>query len=636
MFLSRLKEFTRGGQITTHAWRMVFQAYKAVLRFSLILSAIAYILFFFYLSDSYQRYLVKEYLMQNFWISLSKKNYYQRIEIQAIDGRVGTITAGKFVNNPETLAAVKNVKRAAQQALFTTIVSYVLIVGLVVAVFIIRSKKISNSIIIRGARFVGPPDLKKLIVKENMDSHLKLAGVPLIANSETQHILFTGTTGSGKSVALTELMDQVRNQYQKAIVYDSDGSFIARYYRVGKDLILNPLDQRSPFWNIWQECQDQADFEAFAESLMPANVFSSDPFWIKSARLILATAAFSIRKQQPTTKKLLALLLTEGLESIKQQLKNTVAETLVSDKIEKTALSIKATLATYCKVLAYLPDETAAEKIFSIRNWIRDDNQQGWLFIATNKEKAPAMRTLMSAWLDVAVRSILSLPKNINRRLWFFMDELPSLYELPSLKEVLAEGRKYGACFVATMQDLHQLRTIYGREATEALLSCFNTAVCFRTGSTESAMWAEHYFGCQEVIEMREGFSYGANDMRDGVTLNQERRKNSVIISSEFSKLNNLEAYLKLPGNFPITKLKFNYKEQADIAVPLVAREIQDMLIAEPNASDGVQDKSIPEPKNTKAKKVKKINSKLQKLAIINETIDIAVDNNSVGDSFNF
>ena len=67
--------------------------------------------------------------------------------------------------------------------------------------------------------------------------------------------------------------------------------------------------------------------------------------------------------------------------------------------------------------------------------------------------------------------------------------------------------------------------------------------------------------------------------MRDGVTLNQERRKNSVIISTEFSKLNNLEAYLKLPGNFPITKLKFKYQAKGDIAEPLVARDIKDLLV---------------------------------------------------------
>lgn len=207
---------------------------------------------------------------------------------------------------------------------------------------------------------------------------------------------------------------------------------------------------------------------------------------------------------------------------------------------------------------------------------------------------------------------------------------------MPSLKEVLAEGRKYGACFVATIQDLHQLRTIYGREATEALLSCFNTTVCFRTGSNESAVWAEHYFGCQEVLEMREGFSYGANDMRDGVTLNQERRKSSVIMSSEFSKLNDLEAYLKLPGNFPITKLKFKYQEKPDIAEPLVARDIQDMLIARHSEHDANQEKNIPELKKNKIKKPQKTNSKVKKLETIHENIDVKIDNNSIDDSFNF
>lgn len=608
MILNKLKEFTRGGQTTIHAWRMAFQAYKAVVHFTLILSVVTYIFFFIYLSEEYQRYLVKEYLINDFWISCHTKHYYQRIQIKAIDGRVGTITAGNFVNNPETLLAVKSIKQVAKQALITTIISYGLIFGLVALIFITRSKKISNSIIIRGARLVEPHNLKELIIKENMGSSLKLGGVPLIANSETQHILLEGTTGAGKSVALTELMDQVRDQHQKAIVYDSDGGFIARYYRAGKDLILNPLDKRSPYWNIWQECEDQADFEAFAGSLMPEHLTGSDPFWIKSARLILATAAFRIRKDKPTTKKLLASLLTESLDDLKQQLKNTVAETLMSDKIEKTALSIKATLATYCKALGYLPDESQASKIFSIRNWIRDPNQKGWLFIATNKEKAPAIRSLISAWLDLAVRSILSLEKDVNRRIWFFMDELPSLYELPSLKEVLAEGRKYGACFVATIQDLHQLRTIYGREATEALLACFNTTVCFRTGSVESAKWAEHYFGCQEVLEMREGFSYGANDMRDGVNLNQERRKSPVIISDEFKNLNNLEAYLKLPGNFPITKLKFNYQEKPDIADSLVAREIKDMLLAVPNIhQESINVQTLPQNLEKKSKGKKKI-----------------------------
>ena len=620
MVLTKLKEFIQGGQTTMHAWRMAWQAYKAVVHVTLILSIFVYGLFFMYFSDPYKRYLCKEFLMQDFWVTFSKPHYYKTIRIQAINGKVGTITVGKFLNHPETLFAVKSIKLAAKRALIATITSYIFIFAAVVMVFILRSKKLSKSVILRGAKFVPVTELKKLILQKSMASHLKLAGVPLIKGSETQHILLTGTTGAGKSVALTELMDQVRNKYQKAIVYDSDGSFIAKYYDVSQDLILNPLDQRSPCWNIWPECQDSADFEAFAESLIPTHLAGSDPFWIKSSRLILSAAAFSMRNQQPTTKKLLSLLLSEDLENLQRQLKNTVAETLVSDKIEKTALSIKATLSTYCKALAYLPDESRASEIFSIRDWVRDPNQQGWLFIATNKEKAPAIRSLMSAWLDLAVRSILSLPKDINRRLWFFMDELPSLYELPSLKEVLAEGRKYGACFVATIQDLHQLRTIYGREATEALLACFNTKLCFRTESTESALWAERCFGCQEIIEVREGFSYGANDMRDGITLNKERRKKSVIMDAEIMHLNNLEAYLKLPGNFPVTKLKFTYKERKDLAEPLLLRENHDILLVQRNSNTLTNDLAVISENNNHANNNEKTPVNNQKQLLLNDS----------------
>ena len=63
MISAKLKELIRGGQTTTHAWRMALQAYKAVMHVTLILSAISYILFFLYLSDAYQRYLVKEFLI---------------------------------------------------------------------------------------------------------------------------------------------------------------------------------------------------------------------------------------------------------------------------------------------------------------------------------------------------------------------------------------------------------------------------------------------------------------------------------------------------------------------------------------------------------------------------------------------
>jgi type IV conjugative transfer system coupling protein TraD len=345
---------------------------------------------------------------------------------------------------------------------------------------------------------------------------------------------------------------------------------------------------------------------------------NSDPFWINAARIIFATVAFKQREQKPTTRNLLEVLFSEDLNNIKELIKNTVAETLTSEKIEKTALSIKATLSTHCKSLLYLPDESKAQQLFSIRNWIRTENDS-WLFIATNEDNALAIRSLISAWLDVAVRTVLSLEPSLTRRLWFFMDELPSLYQLPSLKGALARGRKFGVCFTATIQDIHQLRLIYGIELAEALLSLFNTKLCFRTGSPESARWAEQAMGHQEVVEMREGFSYGANDVRDGVTLNQERRKTPVVMDTEFLKLDNLEAYLKLPGNYPIAKVKFAYIERSKIAHTIVARENQNMLL---DGSNEVEEKNSPK-NEAKQEKIKNKTKVKETIAINNELIEV-------------
>ncbi len=121
MILAKLKEFTRGGQMTMHAWRMMGQASKAVVQFTLILSATVYILFFLCFSNSYGRYLVKEFLINEFYLSLNNDHYYKYISIKTPDGRIGLITAGKFINNHDTLSAVKRLKIAAWQALAATI-----------------------------------------------------------------------------------------------------------------------------------------------------------------------------------------------------------------------------------------------------------------------------------------------------------------------------------------------------------------------------------------------------------------------------------------------------------------------------------------------------------------------------------
>lgn len=51
-------------------------------------------------------------------------------------------------------------------------------------------------------------------------------------------------------------------------------------------------------------------------------------------------------------------------------------------------------------------------------------------------------------WLSIAIRGLLAMGENRNRRVWFFCDELPTLHKLPDLVEILPEARKFGGCYV--------------------------------------------------------------------------------------------------------------------------------------------------------------------------------------------
>ena len=51
------------------------------------------------------------------------------------------------------------------------------------------------------------------------------------ARDECQHFSIMGDTGSGKSVLITQLLDQVRERGEPAVIYDPATEFIPRYYR---------------------------------------------------------------------------------------------------------------------------------------------------------------------------------------------------------------------------------------------------------------------------------------------------------------------------------------------------------------------------------------------------------------------
>ena len=556
-----LRDLTRGGQTFMHSLRMFMQVFRYGFFSALLLFLCLIVILTYFKTTPYSRYLLYEYLGAEVKVVFNESAYTLIKNPKGVHPLEVKLLCTQFI---KASATQYHLKQCIDGLVWAVIWSAILSVGaFVLFLFFLqqKGKRARASEMVSGQGRTTPKALRKQLYAKNEASDLTIAGVPLVLDSETQHILLAGTTGTGKSVCIQELLDQVRAKKQKAVVFDIDGALVANYYRPSKDILLNALDERCPSWNIWQECRDKADFETIAHSLMPLNLWGNDPFWVNAAHTIFTELAEKLALENNANVYLLDALFTEKLNSLSRLVEDSPAASLVSDKNEKMALSIKATLSTYCKSLLYLRDDSK-DALFSIRRWIEGETQDSWLFIATDAQKIDALKPLLSVWLDIAAKSILSLPPYSKRRLWFFADELPKLHKLPSLMNLLERGRKYGACFVGSVQDVHQVHSVYGRNDAETLTSLFNTKVFFRSSEPQSIAWMSKVIGSLEFIEKKEGFSYGANDMRDGVSIHQERRREPIVKEGEFSELPNLQAFLKLPGAWPVTKIELAIKKR--------------------------------------------------------------------------
>ncbi|MGY5652118.1 type IV conjugative transfer system coupling protein TraD [Vibrio cincinnatiensis] len=583
--------FTRGGQVTFHSIRMFFQVNNVLVKFlgwgiAIITVALTF------LRAPNNSFTAEFYYWRNiFYAKLGK----------TLDSPVTTIwegqryksSLGSQLENSTLLDLHHNLWHLAQiHFLIATVLGLVLF-SIALRFFKHQGEKQSEDFHIRGFRLVEPEVItKELKVRakkkkkhgygDGSISDFKIDGHQLLKQYfEVQHLLIDGTTGAGKSVMIRKLIRWIRSNGDKAIIYDKGCVFVSKFYNPSTDIILNPFDKRCANWDIWCDAFEAPDFENMAAALIPQHG-DGDPFWVDSARTIFSSTAYQMSRsnEECTNEKLLSLILTAELETLGSFLKGTESAALVSNDIKKTAISIKSVLATYIKSLRFLDglnNEDRPAKLkqrFSISKWVQDDEQSGFLFLSTNAQQHASLRPLISMWLAIASNAILGLEPDEDRRVWVIMDEMPSLHKLPELGSIIAEVRKFGGCYLIGIQSYAQLVKTYGKNAADEMFDLLNTRFFFRAPSAQMAEISSKDLGEQEVDVSKENVSYGANSLRDGVSLGHQTVTRPVVSASQIQALDDLECYLRTPGSDYITKLELHFDKMKDVATPFDKRNI--------------------------------------------------------------
>ena len=598
-----MKNILRGGQTSMHSFHMSAQLIFTLVKMALLIILIGDLLYVFGKFDLQNLKEISIYYLAKIFVGLGFENF--QFTITGRYGAIHQVKAIAVIKNLQLIIIKNNFFTAIIHGLWVGFLSSLVVISGLIYLFNFRGKKLAKEKFLRGAKIISTKLLKKKIRKFNFEESLKnlqlphnspysIAQIPFPRNVEFLHTIILGSTGTGKTNGILELLDQVRKNGDRAIVYDKMGTLTSTYYDPSRDTILNPLDARSKSWSFFKEIRNESDYDYMASAFIQEKKGNSDQFWIDAARRVFAVFAKKLKEEKgsdATNQEFVDALLKVGYEELAQFLTGTEAASLISTKSERTSLSILSILATHISSMKYLRD---SKDNFSIRNWVETDSD-GFLFISSRSDQHDSLQPLISTWIDIAVKALLSVEQNDYntskpRRIFIILDEIGSLQQLPSLLDGLAQSRQFGGSFLLSLHSISQLRSVYGKDKTETITSLCRNKIFFAGADEETSDYCSQNLGYQENEEVKEGISYGANEIRDGVSLSTQKNLRRVVIASEIMNMKALEAYLKFAGHFPIAKISFKIKKR-----PKVAERFVDILPVanDQNLTEMVEDEDV-------------------------------------------
>jgi len=314
---------------------------------------------------------------------------------------------------------------------------------------------------------------------------------------ETTHFWMIGSVGSGKTVAITALVDSVLDRIStgagtdKILIYDNKGDFTSSLNT--NFAFLAPWDARSMIWDIAKDCTNSQDARELAAYIVPEG---HDPMWHQAARQILAAVIQQLQSEKPGqwTWTDLHRLACSPQDELLAVIKRFAPEALNFIQSEsKTTDGILINLGsslTDVAVLAKVWGSTSSAKRFSLSQWLLDPNpehrvvvlQGSGRYLEMTKGYVQAAISLLAGRINSA-----ELPDDSQRRVWLFLDEFPQLGKLDRVGSIIAVGRSKGVCCVLGVQDASQIMEIYGEHAGKAWPAMIKTQIIARTNPGETA-----------------------------------------------------------------------------------------------------------------------------------------------------
>jgi type IV secretory pathway TraG/TraD family ATPase VirD4 len=391
---------------------------------------------------------------------------------------------------------------------------------------------------------------------------ITLAGVPIAPADELKHFKVIGSTGTGKSTAIRELLAHALQRGDRAVISDPDGGYLARFARRYRgDVVLNPFEQHSARWDLYGELHEPYDIEQLASALIPSSLDPASQEWRGYARTFVAAVLRGSRAAGECNPAVLwRLLAVAGSDELRALVAGTPAQPFLEPDNARMFASIRSVTVSAMAALEYIQAQRAAP--FSVRDWIGAG--RGVLFIPYRAGQIAALRSMIAAWIRLAIFEAMSQPEEHDQRLWFVVDELDALGPIDGLKDALARLRKFGGRCVLGFQSVAQVSSTYGHGDAQALVeNCGNTLILRCSGSEQggTSQFASRLIGEREVIKRQTSRGrdhdglFQMRGARRSMQVNEHQVVESAVLAAELEQLPDLSGYLKTASSRAWTRV---------------------------------------------------------------------------------
>jgi Type IV secretion-system coupling protein DNA-binding domain len=250
----------------------------------------------------------------------------------------------------------------------------------------------------RGARIADPSEATRRPAREHA---ITLGGIEVPQLDEAKHFKLIGTTGTGKSTAIEEILRAALSRGDRAVIADPDGGYQRCFYNPARgDVIMNPFEKDSVKWDLFAEIKSPYDVEQLARSLIP-DQDGQDKSWRSYARTFFTAVTRQAHEAGvKDVSELYRLLVVAKTDELRALVDGTPAQPFLDEHNSRMFDSIRSVTSSAVGALEYIGQQKG--KGFSVRDWV-SDQKPGVLFMPYKAAQIAALGSTISGWMRLAI-----------------------------------------------------------------------------------------------------------------------------------------------------------------------------------------------------------------------------------------